>query len=480
MSLRVLFFAYYFPPSAGPGVRRSVRFVKELPALGVEPIVVTVEGDTFRNREEFGIDETAQAEIPPDVRVERVPSWSMPGFRRLLMRTKLMRAAMMTFYPMFWERQALWVIPAIRRGLQLVREVAPDVIYTTTGPFCSNVIGLTLRRMTGVPWVTDYRDLWTGSWVKWWPTRVHFELERALERASLATADAVIANTPHARRVLLEDFPRTAPDKVAVITNGWDAVPPRRACDVAARSDDRIVILHTGSFMARAGEAEGDSTRGSLKNLVTKHVEYRLTEYDISTHGPRCIFQALRSLLDAHPRLARKLLLKQVGSVHDSWRREATALGIDDLVEFTGPRSFLESRAMQQDADVLLLTTVSRYDGGPVPIVNAKLYEYLYAGKPVLLLSDPGDGCDFAADAGVGTVVPPRDVPGLTGVLKRLAEGRGLGAGGVRTRDDAVSRFSSVSLGRDLADVLTGAASVRGDRRDDGADMATRREPKEA
>ena len=36
MSLRVLFFAYYFPPSAGPGVRRSVRFVKELPGLGID------------------------------------------------------------------------------------------------------------------------------------------------------------------------------------------------------------------------------------------------------------------------------------------------------------------------------------------------------------------------------------------------------------------------------------------------------------
>ena len=56
MSLRVLFFAYYFPPSAGPGVRRSIRFVKRLTRLGIEPTVVTVTGSTFRNPEEFGLD----------------------------------------------------------------------------------------------------------------------------------------------------------------------------------------------------------------------------------------------------------------------------------------------------------------------------------------------------------------------------------------------------------------------------------------
>jgi hypothetical protein len=40
--LKVLFLTYYWPPSGGAGVQRCLKFVKYLPAFGIEPTVITV------------------------------------------------------------------------------------------------------------------------------------------------------------------------------------------------------------------------------------------------------------------------------------------------------------------------------------------------------------------------------------------------------------------------------------------------------
>ena len=39
----VLFITYYFPPSGGPGVQRSLKFVRYLPEFGWKPTVLTVD-----------------------------------------------------------------------------------------------------------------------------------------------------------------------------------------------------------------------------------------------------------------------------------------------------------------------------------------------------------------------------------------------------------------------------------------------------
>jgi glycosyltransferase involved in cell wall biosynthesis len=271
--------------------------------------------------------------------------------------------------------------------------------------------------------------------------------------------------------VLLDDFPHVDRDKVTAITNGWDEAADAPVVGRDRRRDGRLVVLHTGSFLARDEEP-----LSGVRAWIRDRVEYRRGEYDVLTHGPKYVFEALRALKKAHPELAGRLLFRHVGAIHDTWRSMVETLDIADLVEFTGRKSFAETRAMQRDADVLLLTTVSRHDGRPVPVVSAKLYEYIHAEKPILVLSDPGDCCDFATDAGLGVVVPPRDVAGLTRVFRDLAEGRGIGHDGVRRRDDAMSRFSAASLARDLADVLKRAASRRGRGREPDPSVMSGRE----
>src|SRR5687767_12272274 len=67
---RVLVVAYYFPPIAGGGVQRTVKFVRYLRQFGYEPVVLTGPGvpdDRWAPQ-----DETLAAQVA-DVEIHRVP-----------------------------------------------------------------------------------------------------------------------------------------------------------------------------------------------------------------------------------------------------------------------------------------------------------------------------------------------------------------------------------------------------------------------
>ena len=59
---RVLFLAYHFPPIGGAGVQRSAKFVRDLPAHGYEPIVVT--GPGFEASRWTPVDRSLEQDVP--------------------------------------------------------------------------------------------------------------------------------------------------------------------------------------------------------------------------------------------------------------------------------------------------------------------------------------------------------------------------------------------------------------------------------
>ena len=58
--------AYFFPPIAGAGVQRTLKFVRYLEPLGWDATVVSTRSRVYGAR-----DETLLAEVPPSTRVVR-------------------------------------------------------------------------------------------------------------------------------------------------------------------------------------------------------------------------------------------------------------------------------------------------------------------------------------------------------------------------------------------------------------------------
>ena len=152
----MLVVAYYFPPLGLSGVQRTLKFVKYLPSFGWEPTVLTVE-----DRGYFAKDDTMLGEIDGlPVTVLRTPSIDplhffrrksvvrMPSARSLGLFAKL---SQVLFIP---DNKIGWKKHAVEAALAHIAEHPVDAIYATAPPYTDFLIGLELKRRTGV--ITSY------------------------------------------------------------------------------------------------------------------------------------------------------------------------------------------------------------------------------------------------------------------------------------------------------------------------------------
>lgn len=102
---------------------------------------------------------------------------------------------------------------AVKLGLQIIEKYKPDVIYSTD----SHIVPSKLSKMTGVPWVAEFQDLWSLNPLspKIYPLRLW---QRRLERKTIKSSTAIVAVSRTMARTL-EQFHRRP---VNVLPMGFD------------------------------------------------------------------------------------------------------------------------------------------------------------------------------------------------------------------------------------------------------------------
>ena len=183
---RVLMLAYAFPPLGGAGVQRTLKFVKYLPEHGWEPTVVSVRWSPYQMR-----DPTLAGEMPrrrEGAASARAAAHPVPGDGPVEA-AALDRARAFVTWPDNFQG---WLPGALAVALREIRRSRPDVLYTTSAPYVSHLAGLALHRMTGIPWVADFRDEWAANPHLQAAPRALRTLSRRAERAVAASAHVVV------------------------------------------------------------------------------------------------------------------------------------------------------------------------------------------------------------------------------------------------------------------------------------------------
>lgn len=216
---KVLFVAYQFPPRGGPGVQRSVAFVKNLRALGYDPIVLTIHEEDIR-KGGYQTDESILKVLPADLQIIRTPAHEPIAWIRFLMKIKLYRMVWFFFYPLLWEWSARWPKKVYGKAEELVKQHNIKLVYTTSGPFSSMELGKLLQERLGVKWVADLRDPYTDAYAWQFPTKFHWLAQRRFEKKLFCLPDHMIVNTEAVRKLYLKRQ-LIAEDKITVITNGY-------------------------------------------------------------------------------------------------------------------------------------------------------------------------------------------------------------------------------------------------------------------
>jgi hypothetical protein len=349
MVKRVLMIAYHYPPmQGGSGMQRTLAFTQHLPRAGWEPLVLSVTPNAYPTRDSA-----------TDTPAHR--SYALDTSRHLALRGR---------YPALLaqpDRWISWWLSAVPTGLRLIRQFRPQAIWSSYPIATAHLIGLTLHRLTGLPWIADQRDPMID--LDYPPDPRRYRIHSWIEQQAMQRAAAVVCTTPGALSDLRTRF---ATGRVELIENGYDEA----------------------SFIAAEVAAPPARPTGGPFRLLHSGVIYP------SERDPRPLFAALLQLRSAGVLRADnfQLILRATG--HDDYLRPLLR-GLEDIVELAPPLPYRDGLAEMLHADGLLLLQAANCNHQ----IPAKMYEYLRARRPLLALSHPdGDTARSLRRAGIDTI----------------------------------------------------------------------------
>jgi glycosyltransferase involved in cell wall biosynthesis len=305
-----------------------------------------------------------------------------------------------------------WVPFALPRALALQRRQRFDCVITTSPPQSAHLIGVALRRR-GVAWIAELRDGWSFEPPRaHWPFRIQRRADRALENSLLRRASSAVAVTAP----IVEDLRARYSIPVMLITNGFD--PEDRAVGEGVEDlldQDRYSLVHTGRMaIAR------------------------------STPGP--LLDAVRLLRSSEAEQAARLEIVFAGPLSAD---EAEMLANEDVAEIIRTVGTLErgrALGLQRAADALLVVTEGSTRRS---VATGKLFEYLAADRPILVLGKETEAARIVADVGAGFAVAADDPEEIAAALRRL-----LDDDPPRADENAVRRYAYPKLAEEYSELI--------------------------
>lgn len=465
--MRVLIVSFYFPPSNVIGAVRVGKMAKYLARFGNDVRVLTAADLPF--------DGALELEIP-DEWVVRTPWWDIDAAWQFLIasgkatarRLRGGRAAAdapaptaaapaaptspaATASPLRRHARSVahalraayantlhvpdqyigWRGAALRGGRELGARWRPDVILASGSPWTCFLVARDLSRSLGVPWVADFRDPWFDNPTVQYPLWRQRMIDQPLERWTVDSAAAMVTVSEPIAAKLRARHPGIPVD---VVLNGFDAETYdglRSRATTAAH--DPVRIVYTGNLFR---------------------------ERDL---GP--ILQALQALRAAGDPAA-QVRIDIVGNRNPEERERTDALarqlGVAECLHWSPPVAHRAAAQLQRDADVLLAATGA--DPAMGYVFSGKLFEYVGARRPILLLGHPdGVAARLVRDRGFGVAASTADEV-AAGLRRWIAEKRATGA--IADTDAAsVGDLSREAQARILEQVLRAVTHERPESR---------------
>jgi glycosyltransferase involved in cell wall biosynthesis len=370
----ILVVAPLYRPAEAPGAARAGSFVDELARRGWHCRVLTVASN----------DSPASDSLP----LRHTPDGFFGG---ALARVRLSRLKTTFQIP---DDHAIWGLRAIRTGLSVARREKVVAVFSSTMPGTAAVAGGVLARLLRVPHIADFRDPWSFNPYYVWPSRLHHAIDAWLERWVIRNAAAIVCVSDDMADALIARYPQ-AIDRTHVITNGVEESLVLAEEKHTAARDDFVITTAPGEYRPRQARwpyffhGRGEDYLTTLDTLVAAIV--RLTTRD-------------------------RVRLRIVG---------APRVDIDELnrsgvtVEAQGRLPRCDFLNLLRDSDLLYLP------GHENPHIHARgisiptrLYEYLAAGRSVVVTAGEGATRTFAAQQIGAKVLPPADIDALAAALE--------------------------------------------------------------
>jgi glycosyltransferase involved in cell wall biosynthesis len=405
---RILMIAFHYPPfQGGSGVHRTLKFSKYLPEHGWRPIVLSAHPRAYSST---GTEQLT--EIPREAVVQR--SFALATARHLSLNGRYLRIMAL---PDQWSS---WYCSAVLTGLKLVWRYRPSIIFSTYPIATAHLIGLTLQRLTQLPWIADFRDSMTeeGYPRDVWTRRVY----KWIEKQTVLRSSRTVFTTNLTKSMYEDRYPDLSSGRFSVIQNGYD-------------EED----------FSGLKSASGTSANGRPIRLVHAGVIYT------DDRDPKGFFRVLGRLKKERRISARDVLVDLRASGSENYY--ATLLqkfDIADIVRLLPPIAYREALQDCAQADALVLFQAASCNHQ----IPAKVYEYLRLGKHILALTPVvGDTGALLSMTGGATIVDLQDEAAIYKALPTFIDAMRTGKHELPNPSE-VARFSRRSQAADLAECL--------------------------
>ena len=240
-----------------------------------------------------------------------------------------------------------WILPALVKGLKIVKRRNIDVLIVTGPPFTPMIIGLLLSKMTSTKLILDYRDPWANQYGRLWNI-IGIRINEQLERTAVKHASALVFCSHIMKDNFIERFGKNTERICHVITNGFYNM-------------DDIEPLSLGKFkknVVYAGNFYGERKIKLLVNAIIHSIdEGIITKENFRLHifGEICRED--------------KLTIKEYG--------------LQDIVKEYPQVPYVRLIRYLKSADILFLPSVSDVNYA----IPFKFFDYLSVKKPILAVA---------------------------------------------------------------------------------------------
>ena len=386
---KLLIVSYYYPPVGGiglPGCMRVVKFIKYLEDWNIS--VLTIRPDKYP--EFFKMDNP----ISLPIRNEKINYSSVTDiFRKLLSIRNVVfsrsrpgnkgsdhghdshRETMspktenghpgpgminrikdiihdICYFPDF---ASPWIPNAVVAGFKVIRNEKPDIMFATGMPWSVLVIVKVLHRVTGVPYICDFRDPWVDNPFHKSKGYVFDKMNKALEKTVVWTSALVTANTSGLKQHMVKRYPYLSENRIVELPNGYDP-------------DD---------FKYKDSIEENVKIQATLK-LV--HAGFLYGERD-----PSPILKSIKIVHDRYKYNPGEIKFIQVGSLENNIQEEIDKYVESGYAQCLGQIPHQDCIGTLGNADVLVII-----QQGTETQIPSKIYEYICLGLPIMTITKRG------------------------------------------------------------------------------------------
>lgn len=362
-----------------------LKLVKYLREFGWEPIVYTAENAAYPV-----IDESLEKDIPEGVKVLRNKIREPYGWYKKFTGKKSdekiysgflteNKKPSLTHKISVWIRgnffipdaRCFWIEPSIKFLTAELTKNPVDAIISSGPPHSVHLIAKGLKEKFNIPWLADFRDPWTQidfydhlMLTKWADAR-----HRKLEKAVLQSANSVMTVGWH----IASQLEKISGRKVEVVTNGFD-------------DEDFEMRSEPGSDQPEAGH----------KKFVLAHIGSINAD-----RNSNALWQALKELTEENSAFKNDLLIRLVGKNDFSVYQSIEENNLSSHLEKIDYLPHDKVMDLQRRSSVLLL--LLNNTPGAAGIVTGKLFEYLAARRPILVIGpENGDAARIVKESGAG------------------------------------------------------------------------------